>query len=591
MSRCKFFVCAFLFVAASSMFVVNAKDGIIATVAGDGDSQWAGDEGLAINASFQKIVATAFLPDSSQIVVDAGASVIRKIDPSGIITTICGGYDEAYWGDGGPAIDAKVAFPSDVDVDSAGNIYIADAGNNVVRRITTDGIISTFAGTGVAGYTGEGTPAIASNLDHPSGIAVDSHDNVYIVNKVWGLVQVVDQSGWLEIFAGDLERHGLYVGDGGPAREAGLSGPTDITVGPDGSVYILEQEGNRIRRVDSSGIITTYAGTGVSGYAGDGGSAAGAQFNFDPEESSKMACDALGNLYVADSGNHAIRLVDPSCCITTVAGKGVPGYSGDNRWAFNGELQFPYGVACKPQGNIVISDTYNYRIREVNMNFEAPAGSNAAVSIGEEVSMVFNSIESPGEVTVDVRAAYEPPAPGELSINGSYVDISTTAGFSGDITITLKYNDVTPLDDADDLNQKVLHYSSEENAWKDATIGVRPVVDEIDARVNSLSPFAIVSVPSGYAFVNFRRGDANDDGGHDISDAVFTLLYLFAGSAQSDCLDSMDVNDDGEIDISDPVAFLMYLFLDGANIKSPGPNGTGLDPTTDSLDCKSYKSS
>jgi len=552
-----------------------SQDGILKTSAGIGAYDDLGDNAPAVNASVKNAVSVFGLSDGSYLVVDNDANRVRKVDSAGIISTFAGRGMLGYSGDEGLAVDAELNNPSDVVRDSLGNTYIADAGNHVIRAVDVNNIIVTM-------NIGE------NPLSYPRGAAVDSGNNLYIADQILGIIYKIEMSGNASIVAGDSSKKGTEEGDGGPAVNAGLSEPGDVAVAQDGTMYILEMARHRIRKVDTFGIISVFAGTGSAGYFGDGGLATLAQFYFDAEQSSKLELTPDNRLLVADSGNHIIRCITfATNIIETLSGNGIPGFTGDNQWALDGEHIFPYGVGCLANGDLLIADTGNYRVRQIQTGFQTVAGANTTVSIGDEVVLDFKNVTGAGEVTVDVRTSSNPPLPGDLQVNGGrYFDIQTTATFSGNIVVTLAYDDADPVDEVEDLQNKIFHYTG--TTWQDATTAVYPSVDEVEGKVNNLSPFAIVKPTGTTVYIPFLRGDANADGIHDISDAVFILLDLFIDPTHGTCDDSEDVNDDGEIDISDAIYILMYLFVNGPVIPSPGPDVSGIDFSGDTLGCVSY---
>ena len=266
---------------------------------------------------------------------------------------------DAPVGDGGPAVDARLYAPDDVAVDAAGNLYIADRNNNRIRKVDPAGIITTIAGTG-EGFFGDGGPATEAQLRCPSSVATDGSGNLYIVDSCNSRIRKVDPAGIITTVAGTGE-HG-DGGDGGPATEAQLRSPNSVATDGTGNLYISDYGNSRIRKVDSSGIITTIAGTGERGFAGDGGPAVQAQL----DHPLGVAVDAAGNLYISDTDNRRIRRVDSSGTISTVAGNGVPGFSGDSFPAIDAQLDNPRGVTVDAAGNLYIADQQNHRIRRVD---------------------------------------------------------------------------------------------------------------------------------------------------------------------------------------------------------------------------------
>ena len=251
-------------------------------------------------------------------------------------------------------------------MDGAGNLYISDQSNQRIRKVTAaTGIITTVAGNGTAGYSGDGGPATSAELNFPAGVAVDSAGNLYIADYNNSVIRKVHTSGIMTTVAGNGT--GGYSGDSGPATSAELYLPIGVAVDGAGNLYIADTGNQHIRKVDASGIITTVAGNGTAGYSGDGGLAISAQL----DRPTSAAVDSAGNLYIADTGNQRIRKVNASGIITTVAGNGTNGYSGDSGPATIAELYNPVGVAVDGAGNLYIADLSNQRIREVNVTTSA----------------------------------------------------------------------------------------------------------------------------------------------------------------------------------------------------------------------------
>ncbi len=266
--------------------------------------------------------------------------------------TVCGNS-----GDGGQATSAKMKLPLGIVRDTAGNIYISESASNVIRRVNKYGVITTFCGAGIDTNTGDGGPAILSNISIPTGICADISGNVFVA-VAGGKVRRIDLFGNISTFAGNGTA--VFSGDGGPATAAGLGGVTSVCVDSDGNVYIAC--GYRIRKVNAVGVISTIAGTGITGYSGDGGMADTAKVgNID-----QIVTDHFGNIFFTDGLTGRIRKISLSGVISTVAGNGVNGYSGDFGMATAAQLNVPHGVFVDSCGLIYIADYGNHRIRVVD---------------------------------------------------------------------------------------------------------------------------------------------------------------------------------------------------------------------------------
>jgi uncharacterized protein YjiK len=350
------------------------RSGSLAIVAGNGSASYSGDGGPATTAQLYNPRGVATDAAGNLYVADSDNNRVREVQAgSGIITTVAGTGTRGYSGDNGPANAAALNHPLSVALDSLGNLYIVDSFNQRVREVhAADGTITTVAGTGISGFSGDGGPANVAQLNYPSGIAVDAGNNVYIadsnnsrVRKVWA------SNGTITTVAGI----GTYSfgGDGGPATSAQLNFPMAVATDDIGNLYIADSGNYRVRKVlAGSGTITTVAGTGTSGYSGDGGPAASAQLNYPMA----VATDDIGNLYIADSGNNVVREVQASnAIIATVAGDGTAGYGGNGGPATAAQLHTPAGVALDVTGNLYIADEVNYRVRKVDSGSSAAAAA------------------------------------------------------------------------------------------------------------------------------------------------------------------------------------------------------------------------
>lgn len=440
----------------------------VAGVEGRGTAGFSGDGGDARAADLLHPEGVA-VSGSTIYISDTLNNRVRKVDPSGIISTIAGTGVGGYSGDGGLAVNAKLYKPTALAVDSLGNVFVADSQNSAIRKIDTSGNISTVAGTGTAGYTGNGGLATAARLNYPKGVALDSANNLYIADTTNQVIRKVDAStGIITVVAGDGFRDpvscsvfgcsggtfGRFGGDNGPATSASLNNPFGVWVDASG-ITIGDTYNFRVRKVDTSGIITTIAGTGTAGFSGDGGAATSATLRL-PLGVSTFG----GNTFVADSANERVRKVNGSgiistsagtlasfgCCsdnglqaklailndpqdvvsvggttyiadttnhrvvkisggiLSTLAGNGVAGFAGDGGAATSARLRSPHGVAVDSAGNLYISDSGNYRIRKVDTAgvISTFAGNGERVPYnGDNRSATTARLNSPRRLAVD----------------------------------------------------------------------------------------------------------------------------------------------------------------------------------------------
>ncbi len=448
--------------------------GALTRIAGTGRAGYTGDGGPALAAQLNFPDGITVDSAGNIYVADRAAQVIRKIS-GGNISTFAGNGTAGYTGDGGQATAAQLNGPTGVTTDPAGNIYVADTGNNVVRRISTGGVITTFAGNGNPGYSGDGVPATTTALNQPQGVIWDAGGNLDIADTNNQRVRRVSPDGTIATVAGNglAEYSGDNVGgtgivtssgDNGPATQAPVVLPTDVAADQAGNLYVADFGNSKIRIVSSGGIITTlignqdgvpeedgqaaasirlngptglavdssgtvyftegsvgtgsglvqgdymvwkvsggifssFAGTGLQSYSGDGGAAASAQFN----KPSGIAIDGAGNIYIADTLNHRIRKMTPGGSIATVAGTGVAGFSGDANTATNAQLNGPSGVAVDFAGTIYIADTNNNRVRVVTPDgtIYTLAGNGNAGFFGDGGMAINGALHAPQGVAVD----------------------------------------------------------------------------------------------------------------------------------------------------------------------------------------------
>lgn len=317
-----------------------------------------GDGGPAAQAPLDTPVGIAFDRAGAMYIADTLDYRVRKVSPDGAITTFAGGVQfSGDPGDGRSASSAQLFYPAGLVFDVSGNLYLADAGQGRIRKVSPSGVITTVAGTGLLGaigFSGDGGPAIAARLSWPKDIVLDSADNLYFVDTGNNRVRMISPSGIITTIAGT--GNFVYGGDGGPATSAGLSFPTGLAMDASGNLYIADTDNYRVRKISSTGIITTVAGNGTRGSSGDGGPAVSAQL-YNPLG---MKFDRAGNLFIAD-GN-SVRMLSPAGVITTVAGNGVLGYSGDGGPATKAQLG-AWGLAFDVSGNLYVADPWNNNIR------------------------------------------------------------------------------------------------------------------------------------------------------------------------------------------------------------------------------------
>lgn len=329
------------------------------TTAGTGSVGYAGDGGGATSATLATPGAVAYDRNNNLFVADTNNHVVREITPAGVITTVAGNGTEGFSGDGGAATSAQLDTPTGVAVDGSGNLYIADSHNQRIRKVS-GGTISTVAGTGVAGFSGDGGAATSAQLALPTGIAVDAAGSLYIADTNNHRVREV-ANGTITTIAGDGEE--FFAGDGGVATAAALDSPTGVAVSSDGTVYVADRLNQRIRAFKVGGSIATVAGSGGAGFsgsfAGDGGSATAAML----ARPTGVSVDANGNIYVADTDNHRVRQFVSGGAIATVTGTGEQGFSGDGGAATSAVLNAPRSVGADAAGNLAVADTLNQRIR------------------------------------------------------------------------------------------------------------------------------------------------------------------------------------------------------------------------------------
>jgi hypothetical protein len=313
-------------------------------------------EGASLNGP----MAIAVDRSGDVFVADTLNNVIREIDPNGKVTTVAGDGRARFGGDGGPATLASLNHPSGIAFDAKGNLYINDENNFVVRRVGTNQVITTIVGTGKAGYSGDGGPATKAQIAGAIGLTIDAEGSLYIADTGNCVIRKVNRKGIITTMVGNGSA--AYSGDGGPALLAGLRYPTDVALGPDGDLYIADYFSGTVRKVNRARFITTVAGNGTQGYSGDAGPARQASLHGPV----RVVLDAGGNLYIETNGDSRVRQVNTDGIIHTIAGNGKLGLSGDGGPAALASLHSPYGMAIDRRDTLYLADTGNNRVRVIN---------------------------------------------------------------------------------------------------------------------------------------------------------------------------------------------------------------------------------
>src|ERR1700722_1153535 len=350
----------------------------INTFVGNGTAGYSGDEGQAIQAEINRVVGLATDAAGNVYLADQNNNRVRKVDTNGVITTFAGTGVAGYSGDGGPAAQAQLNGPLGLCVAPSGGIYVNDEGNGRVREISTSGTITTVAGNGSAVSSGDGGQAMNAGMVIPIRCAVDSGGNLFIVDQGAFRVRKVDGNGIITTYAGSGAQG--FSGDGGLATQAEMNNPPWASVDASGNLYVTDQFNQRIRRIDAtSGTITTVAGNGNISYGGDGGLATSASLNYP----GGTVVDSSGALFIVDTVNQRIRKVSGGV-ITTVAGTGTAGYAGDGGAPLQAEFNGPFPIALNNAGNLFVGDLMNNRVREISG--VAASSTNPAPTIGGVVS-------------------------------------------------------------------------------------------------------------------------------------------------------------------------------------------------------------
>jgi len=420
-------------------FAYTAKSQIITTVAGSASQGYAGDGGQATLAELYGPSALAFDKSGNYYFADEENDVVRMVNIStGVITTVAGtGGVAGYTGDNGAATAATLFWPTGIAIDSIGNIYIGDYRNHVVRKVTkSTGLISTVAGTHVAGYNGDGILATAAQLDAPRDLAIDKSGNILIADAGNNRIRKIDiLTGMISTVAGNGT--GAFLGDGGLATAAELYYPYGVALDDSDNIYIADQSNNRIREVRAAtNIITTIAGNGVASHMGDGGLATAAEINTP----CTMCIAGNGDVFIAGTSEATVRKVTRATgIISTFVGDATQGYFGDGGLATSAEISNPSGVTLDNLGDLYVSDWGNARVRKVTLA-ESTAGiqnmnyGNSSISIypnpaNQQVFVAINGIE--GQVSVAVYSMLGQQVLSETTSAGQTFALNTSSLTNG----------------------------------------------------------------------------------------------------------------------------------------------------------------
>lgn len=379
--------------------LVDGK-GMITDIVGSGSAGYGGDGGPAAQAKLNLPAGLCYDRQGNLYIADRENHRVRKVDVKGVITTVAGNGTAGFSGDGGPAVQASLNLPAGVAVDSKGNLYIADRSNNRIRIVDPKGIIQTFAGTGNEGYNGDSGPALKINIDKPFGLALDKDQNLYIADRGNNRIRKVNKAGILTTVAG--EGSFFFSGDNGPAYRASIAGPTGVAVDGKGNIYIADRNNNRIRVVDSLGMIRTIFGTGQQDYNGDSEVARETNLHLP----FGLALDKQGSLLVIDRSHYRIRKVDPKGSkVVTVAGNGKKEFGGDGGPAAGARLSFPYGITVDAKDNILFTDRAHHRVRKIDTKgiITTVVGNGVRGNVGDGGPALKANIYAPSDLEINAK--------------------------------------------------------------------------------------------------------------------------------------------------------------------------------------------
>jgi len=379
---------------------VNGRAQDISTVAGTGLYGFSGEGGPATAAAVDMMYALACDAQGNIYIADSWNNRVRKVTPSGAITTIAGTGESGSTGDGGPATSARLDCPRGIAVDTQGNIYISDSGNSRIRKIAVGGTITTIAGTDTPGFSGDGAAATGAQLSFPRGLAMDSESNLYVADSINYRIRKINPQGIISTVAG-MGACGPW-GDGGPAIEATIGLVQSLALDPNGNLYFTDACFNSVRKVSVSGTISTVASNACVGEICGNGGGIDARFLFPRG----LAIDRQGTIFVADSGNHRVRMIAANGTISSLAGTGTAGFSGDGGPAAAAMLDYPYPLALDSSGNLLVGDAHNYRIRKVTAPTVTLQGSRFELNLRWQTSDGYTGWGHPVKLTSESAYFY-----------------------------------------------------------------------------------------------------------------------------------------------------------------------------------------
>ncbi len=488
-------------------FAANLAAQTISTIAGDGTASFGGDGGAATAAHINMPSGLCFDATGNMYITDAGNQKIRAVSASGVITTIAGTGTSGFSGDGGPATAAKIDHPGDVAVAASGKIYFTDFNNNRVRQIS-GGVITTVAGTGAGASTGDGGPATAAAINSPLGIYLDASSGLMYVAALYDIRVINLSTGIIKTYAGTGSIG--FGGDGGPATAAQFSNINFIYMDPSNNLYISDNGNQRIRKINSAGVINTIAGTGVVGFSGDGGPATNAKLNYP----AGVIADNAGNVYVSDALNYRIRKISPSGIINTYSGTGSAGYGGDGGAALAALLNYPQDMEFNAAGNLCFADLINSRIRKIGGSNYTPVfvsqdiaistcKNGGPTSLNSMLSIVdtnagqtetWSILTNPSHGTLTGFPATMVSAGGATAIMPTGLSYTPTTGYVGPDAFSIKISDGQG---ADTVSIPV--------TITDCHLGV------MEANEQHKNGLTIVPNPSSGSFNLFFESDLNED--------------------------------------------------------------------------------